>query len=51
MDCGLATVGFVAAFVGLVTLEIGSAGLATAFVVIGYVAASAALVHSCEDCF
>lgn len=51
IDCVIATVAFVAAFIGLVTLEVGTAGLATAVVVIGYIAASAAWVRACGDCY
>lgn len=51
IDCSLATVGFAAACVCLATLEVGTVGLATAFVVIGYIAASAAWVRTCQDCF
>ena len=51
IDCTIATIAFIAAFIGLVTLEVGTAGLATAAVVVGFVAASAAWVRACQDCF
>lgn len=47
-DCVLATVAFAAAAVGLATLEVGTGGLATAAVVVGYIAASAAWVKACR---
>lgn len=47
-DCVLATIAFAAAAVGLATLEVGSGGLATAAVVVGYIAASAAWVRACR---
>ena len=47
-DCALATIAFAAAAVGLATLEVGTAGLATAGVVVGYIAASTALVRACK---
>jgi hypothetical protein len=47
-DCGLAILGFACAFIGLATLEVGTGGLATAGVVVGYCAASTALVYYCR---
>ena len=48
LDCWLAGIAFAAACVGLATLEAGTAGLATAAVVVGYIAASTALVRACK---
>jgi hypothetical protein len=47
-DCGLAVVGFACAFVGLATLTAASGGLLTGFTVVGYCAASVALVRGCK---
>lgn len=47
-DCGLAVVGFACAFVGLATLTAASGGLLTGFTVVGYCAASVALVRGCR---
>lgn len=48
-DCVLATIAFGAACVALATLEVGTGGLATAAVVVGYIAASAAWVRACKQ--
>ena len=48
VDCIIATISFAAACVALATLEVGTGGLATAAVIIAYVAASAAWVRTCR---
>jgi hypothetical protein len=48
LDCILATIAFVAACVSLALLEVGTGGLATAAVIIGYIAASTAWVRACK---
>ena len=48
LDCILATISFIAAAVALALLEVGSGGLATTVVIIGYIAASAAWVRACK---
>lgn len=47
IDCIIAIIAFICAFIALVTLEVGTAGLATAVVVVGYIAASTAMVRAC----
>ena len=49
LDCTLAIIGFIVAVYALVTLEVATAGLATALVIIGYIAASTALVRACNS--
>ena len=50
-DCAIASLGMSLAFFGLITLEVGTGGLATGVVVVGFVMASTALTSACAGIF